>query len=95
MAKRSKDFKEVNLLTTYKLMLVGPICRKLKSGKLEVSKLSSRQIRAFVIQEWEALKDRLKKKQDSIDLSEEQEKRVIDWFVRQLRKLKKEKTKKS
>lgn len=91
--KRNENFEEVNLLNTYKLMLVGPICKRLESGEIELLELSSREIRDFVIREWEALKNRLKKKQDKIKLSEEQEKKVINWFVRELKKLKKKKKK--
>ena len=93
MGKRNKDFKEVNTLNTYKLMLVSPICKKLKSNELELSKSSSRQIKAFVTQEWEALKDRARKKQAKIELSKKQERRITNWFVRNLKKLKKKKRK--
>lgn len=83
------DKKHLDVLA-YQLMLAGPILKKLEAGEVELSKLNSRQIRAFVIQEWEALKDRKKNKKEKIKLSKEQEKRVINGSARALRILKKE-----
>jgi hypothetical protein len=46
-----------------------------------------------VIQEWETMKSRKKSQKGKIDLSEEQERRVISGLARALRKLKKEQEK--
>lgn len=93
MSKRNKNFEEVNTLNIYKVMLVGSIIEKIKVDEIKISKLNSQQIRALVTREWEALKDRKKKKQDGIKLSEEQERKIINWFVCQLRKIKNKKKK--
>jgi hypothetical protein len=85
--------KKYSSVLTCQLMLAGRILKKLEAGEVKPSKLNSRQIRAFVIQEWETMKSRKKSQKGKIDLSEEQERRVISGLARALRKLKKEQEK--
>jgi len=63
-----------------------PVLEKIK---INLSKLDSRQIRNFVIQEWEVFKNKKKKEKDKFKLSEEQEKRVINAVAHALREIKK------
>lgn len=81
----------------YQFILVGRIIKKIRADEVKIIKLNSRQIKDFVIQQWEVLKNEKKDNIDKIGLSGEQEKEIISRVTRALRKLKKkqEKIKKS
>lgn len=83
------DKKHSDVLV-YSIMFGFPVLEKIKADGIDISKLNSRQIRSFVVREWEVFKDKRRKQKDKLKLSEEQEKRVISTVAHALREIKKE-----
>lgn len=83
------DKKRLDVLN-YELWFSHSLLEKIEADNIDISKLSARQIRNFVIQEWKEFKSKRERQNERIDLSEEQEKEVIRGVSSALRKIKKE-----
>lgn len=73
----------------YELILGLSVLEKIEVDKINVSKLNSQQIKNFVIQEWKKFKVKKEKQKESINLSEEQEKKVINTVADVIEKIEK------
>lgn len=88
------DKKHSDVLV-YGLMFGFPVLEKIRVNEIDISKLSSWQIRGFIIKEWKIFKDERKENKKEVKLSKEQERRVINAVSHALREIKKKKTKKA
>lgn len=79
------DKKRFDVLA-YELWFGHSVLEKIEVEKINVSQLSSQKFRNFVAQEWEEFK---KEQEEKIDLSEEQEKEVINGVTDVIEKIEK------